>query len=920
MSELPDKIGELVNLEVLYLSRNHLRTLPASIGNLIKLKKLYLAKNELTTLPETLGNLTVLKKLDLGSNNLTSLPKSIGNLSLLDVLTISGSELTSLPESFGGLKKLTFLKIHRTKLKTLPESIGNCSELTYLNISKNQLTELPKSIYKLYKLEKLDVSNNELKQLPKRIGELTQLKDLDLSKNKISDLPESLFKTPNLQELNLTENQLTTISKSLGQLKNIKELQLQVNQITHLPESIGDLENLELLYLNKNPIRNLPTSIGNASKLEKLSIGYMLLEELPESLGNLIHLKSLSFSKNKITLLPKSLGNLVNLNYLNADKNQISEVPASFAQLKRAQMNFKNNNIKTLPKALVESGILVVKVDKNVYYPSRTELLARNRSETKARMKKYNAKRTPEEKAMLDAMEKNRLAKLEKNKKFRLYHDYRIDELRESLKTLSQYEPYKSDKTFAKVLNSFNEKLDRFNIANYNEQLQYLVENIKISESYNKTYYLSEREMNTLKNINHLAAHSLGDIYMTKKEYSDAITYFNIARTKHTYYSSSGTTVNKDYLRMEFDISEAYFKLNDFELASLHLLHNLMNGQSFGNHLSEKLEESAKFLDATTFIPKLEAMLSTLETTKEHKLKYVFDEKSITFSSFVENITSCKSKVFNSKFYKNLKKQSRSTPVNETNKPLKQFTKAEIDPEIFYHHKEINNFIKGLLILRKTKEFANNEAFQKSVDNCIKYLENKTFYMAHEEISYIMDNSFSVKDIIEKSNENQKKNLVNIQHLAAHYKLDILKNNKKHALVLGTLPYIKSVPGFALKSKNLKEIKLENEELVFVEAVAHNGIAASEYGLLHLIGALLNCNGHISEINQLMLNTAKELGNNRVVKFLTQLETNLEKKYSNSLKLVSPPFTIDIQNLQKLKPNQIISKIKNTELYSNYMK
>jgi len=79
LSTLPDCIGNLKNLEYLYLGYNQLTELPESIGELTKLNYLYLFENQLTSLPESIGQLTELNKLDIGSNQLSRISDCIGN-------------------------------------------------------------------------------------------------------------------------------------------------------------------------------------------------------------------------------------------------------------------------------------------------------------------------------------------------------------------------------------------------------------------------------------------------------------------------------------------------------------------------------------------------------------------------------------------------------------------------------------------------------------------------------------------------------------------------------------------------------------------------------------------------------------------------------------------------------------------------
>ena len=67
LTELPQEIGQLVNLQGLYLNFNKLTTLPAEIGQLVNLQGLTLIGNQLTTLPAEIGQLVNLRKLELAA-------------------------------------------------------------------------------------------------------------------------------------------------------------------------------------------------------------------------------------------------------------------------------------------------------------------------------------------------------------------------------------------------------------------------------------------------------------------------------------------------------------------------------------------------------------------------------------------------------------------------------------------------------------------------------------------------------------------------------------------------------------------------------------------------------------------------------------------------------------------------------------
>ncbi len=57
LTELPNTIDQLINLQTLVCSSNQLTELPNTIGQLTNLQKLHCLSNQLTELPNTIGYL-----------------------------------------------------------------------------------------------------------------------------------------------------------------------------------------------------------------------------------------------------------------------------------------------------------------------------------------------------------------------------------------------------------------------------------------------------------------------------------------------------------------------------------------------------------------------------------------------------------------------------------------------------------------------------------------------------------------------------------------------------------------------------------------------------------------------------------------------------------------------------------------------
>ena len=99
LSVLPETIGNLSNLTILWLEENNLTELPESIGNLSSLTNLVLRFNQVVSLPESIGDLSNLTYLDCGYNALESIPSSIGDLQVLEYLWLFDNNLSSLPST-----------------------------------------------------------------------------------------------------------------------------------------------------------------------------------------------------------------------------------------------------------------------------------------------------------------------------------------------------------------------------------------------------------------------------------------------------------------------------------------------------------------------------------------------------------------------------------------------------------------------------------------------------------------------------------------------------------------------------------------------------------------------------------------------------------------------------------------------------
>jgi internalin A len=270
LTELPESIGQLTQLQSFYLHGNQLTALPESVGRLTELKNLNVSHNQLTELPESIGQLTQLQRLDLSGNQLRALPECIGRLTQLQRLDFSDNQLMALPESIGQWTQLRSLDICRNLLMALLESIGQLTQLRQLYLSDNRLKELPESIGQLTQLQQLYLSDNLLQALPESIGQLASLQDLKLAGNQLKALPGSMGRLSRLQKLDLAYNQLKTIPEFISQIWQLQHLDVSENGLDALPESMGRLRHLQSLNLSGNQLGALPESFRKLSSLSRL--------------------------------------------------------------------------------------------------------------------------------------------------------------------------------------------------------------------------------------------------------------------------------------------------------------------------------------------------------------------------------------------------------------------------------------------------------------------------------------------------------------------------------------------------------------------------------------------------------------------------------------------------------------------------
>ncbi|TFG19848.1 MAG: leucine-rich repeat domain-containing protein [Promethearchaeota archaeon] len=227
-------------------------------GNILwkdgKVSGLDLTCASLSEIPEQIKKLKDLEILILYAAPNEELPDWLSELKYLRHLDLQVGKLKSLPEWIGELKSLEHLDVYKNKIEYIPDSIGDLNRLKYLNLMDNSISTVPDSIGKLTSLEYLNLSGNKLELIPESIGNLKRIKELYLGVNSLESIPESIGNLKLLKELGLVANKLKSLPKSISRIRGLKAIYLSNNPLEDIPEEIINIPSLRKLWLNKTNI------------------------------------------------------------------------------------------------------------------------------------------------------------------------------------------------------------------------------------------------------------------------------------------------------------------------------------------------------------------------------------------------------------------------------------------------------------------------------------------------------------------------------------------------------------------------------------------------------------------------------------------------------------------------------------------
>ncbi|KAF0196860.1 MAG: hypothetical protein FD166_2138 [Bacteroidetes bacterium] len=235
--KIPRQIKEFRNIKEINIESCYKIDIENAIKQISILESLeYISffDNGFTEYPLSLGNLTQINKLWISGDSIKTLPSSIINLNSLVELNITecpNLQLDTLFSMISRLKNLRELDLSENGLSDLPMSLTKLTQLKELWLDDNTFTSIPESVKSLSNLEYLRFFSNNIDSLNITSGDLKSLKGIDLCYNKFDTFPMELTNLNNLESVVMWYNEISKLPEDIARLKNLKRLNLQHNNL-----------------------------------------------------------------------------------------------------------------------------------------------------------------------------------------------------------------------------------------------------------------------------------------------------------------------------------------------------------------------------------------------------------------------------------------------------------------------------------------------------------------------------------------------------------------------------------------------------------------------------------------------------------------------------------------------------------------
>lgn len=302
LKSLPASIGNLKNLEILYIANGELESLPAEMSGLESCTDMEIYNcPKMTDFPMSVAAMPKLVSLNISNNRqwgengtlvegLRALAEG-PSAAELQILYCTSCELTEVPAEFSNLTKLGLLDLSNNKITKL-YPLGPDVAIIQLYLDDNLIEEIPteNGIYcTLSDAETISIQSNRLTEFPNIFNAESRyrISSVDLSNNAISRFPDD-FKGIYVETLTLTANAFTEFPKEFAVSNSkISYIILRGCELSSFPEDTfdewPDSNNLVSVDLSYNYLTELPSDFnaGNVPYLYGLDVSYNRFASFP---------------------------------------------------------------------------------------------------------------------------------------------------------------------------------------------------------------------------------------------------------------------------------------------------------------------------------------------------------------------------------------------------------------------------------------------------------------------------------------------------------------------------------------------------------------------------------------------------------------------------------------------------------------
>ena len=274
LSEIPQEIAKMQNLEYLDLSNNLIGGIESALDSNFKLKHLDLSFNKgfsTFRISEFFTENSMIEEINLRACGIRNLNYELRNLQALHTLSLSKNNLEFIPEEISQARSLKYLDLSDNRLKKADMSFANLWNIEYLVISSNDSLALEPLMGNLQHKNNLKTLVFSPKILSKHMANSlnsTGIENLIFKDTEILELSNSLRKNETLKSITFINCSFQKPSKVYNVLSGIKSVTDLAYEYTPVYEEQKLMKQLENLSITNSEVEN-PDELADA-KLKKI--------------------------------------------------------------------------------------------------------------------------------------------------------------------------------------------------------------------------------------------------------------------------------------------------------------------------------------------------------------------------------------------------------------------------------------------------------------------------------------------------------------------------------------------------------------------------------------------------------------------------------------------------------------------------